>query len=163
MVVFFDIDGTVIDDETQIIPDSTAEAVKLLRQNGHLSVVNTGRPHGHIDPKVRALGFDGWICACGMEVILDGQYVFRDVPTAEDCRWVFREAHRCGMMIQAESDTQLIYYSAELKVPRTKTAYRSEFNDICFPFAHIIKKANAIILRNRIKNKIGPRRRHCLR
>lgn len=109
MVVFFDIDGTVVDDETQIIPRSTVEAIRLLRRNGHLSVVNTGRPYGHIDPRVRALDFGGWICACGMEVILEGQHVFRDLPTEEDCQWVFREAHRCGMMIQAESDTQLLY------------------------------------------------------
>ena len=44
MVVFFDIDGTVVDNDTQIIPDSTVEAIRLLRENGHLSVVNTGRP-----------------------------------------------------------------------------------------------------------------------
>ena len=33
MVVFFDIDGTIVDIETQIIPESTVEAIRLLRQN----------------------------------------------------------------------------------------------------------------------------------
>ena len=51
MVVFFDIDGTVVDNDTQIIPESTVEAVRLLRKNGHLPVVNTGRPYGHVDPR----------------------------------------------------------------------------------------------------------------
>lgn len=109
MVVFFDIDGTVVDNDTQIIPESTVEAIRLLRENGHLPVVNTGRPYGHIDPRIRDLDFGGWICACGMELILEGQHIYRDVPTAEDCQWVFREAHRCGMMIQAEGDTRLLY------------------------------------------------------
>ena len=42
MVVFFDIDGTVVDYETQIIPESAAEAIRLLKKNGHLPIVNTG-------------------------------------------------------------------------------------------------------------------------
>ena len=44
MVIFFDIDGTIVDDGTQIIPQSTIESVKKLRALGHIPVVNTGRP-----------------------------------------------------------------------------------------------------------------------
>lgn len=109
MVVFFDIDGTIVDDDTQIIPESTVEAIHLLRQKGYLPVVNTGRPYGHIDPRVRAMDFGGWICACGMEVILNGEFLHRDYPTREDCRWIAEEARRCGMLIQAESETDLYY------------------------------------------------------
>ena len=54
MVVFFDIDGTIVDNETQIIPDSTVEAIRLLKQNGHIPVVNTGRPYGQVDPRIGA-------------------------------------------------------------------------------------------------------------
>ncbi len=109
MVVFFDIDGTVVDNDTQIIPDSTVEAIRLLRENGHLPVVNTGRPYAHVDTRVRAMDFGGWICACGMEVILNGEYVHRECLTAEEAAWVADQAYRCGMLIQAESDTQLLY------------------------------------------------------
>lgn len=109
MVVFFDIDGTIVDDETQIIPASTVEAIHLLREHGHLPVINTGRPYGHIDPRVRAMDFRGWICACGMEVILDGESIFQDYPTVADCAWIAAEARRCGMLIQAESPTDLYY------------------------------------------------------
>ena len=63
MVVFFDIDGTIVDNETQIIPESTVEAIRLLRRNGHIPVVNTGRPFGQMDPRILELGFDGWVCA----------------------------------------------------------------------------------------------------
>ena len=80
MVVFFDIDGTIVDDATQIIPESAVEAIGALRRNGHLPVVNTGRPFGHIDPRVRAMDFGGWICGCGMEVILNGEFVYQDYP-----------------------------------------------------------------------------------
>ena len=109
MVVFFDIDGTIVDDATQIIPDSTVRAIGLLRQNGHIPVVNTGRPYGHIDPRVRQLDFSGWICACGMEVIYNGDYLRRDYPSAQLCARVAELSHRCGMLIQAESETELLY------------------------------------------------------
>ena len=109
MVVFFDIDGTVVDNDTQIIPESTVEALRLLRENGHISVVNTGRPYGHIDPRIRALAFDGWICACGMEVILNGQYLHRDYPSKEICHRIAEAAHRYGLLIQAESENELFY------------------------------------------------------
>lgn len=116
MVVFFDIDGTVVDNDTQIIPDSTVEAIRLLRENGHLSVVNTGRPYGHVDPRIKAMDFDGWICACGMEVILKGEYLYRQVLSHEESVYVVENATRCGMLIQAESATQLLY-------DHTKTYY----------------------------------------
>lgn len=109
MVVFFDIDGTVVDNDTQIIPESTVEAVRLLRENGHLSVVNTGRPYGHVDPRVRKMAFDGWICACGAEVILNGEFLHQDYPSRETCRRIAEAAHDCGLLIQAESATELFY------------------------------------------------------
>ena len=51
-IVFFDIDGTLIDDATQTLPESALEAVAALRRQGHLAILNTGRPYSHIDPRV---------------------------------------------------------------------------------------------------------------
>lgn len=120
MVVFFDIDGTVVDNETQIIPDSAVEAIRLLRQNGHMAVVNTGRPYGQVDPRIRALDFNGWICACGMEIVLDGEYIYRDYPSPEQCRYIADLAHACKMAIQTESEDTL-YYDREMPYNATAT------------------------------------------
>lgn len=80
MVVFFDIDGTIVDDGSQQIPQSAIRAVEKLRENGHIAIVNTGRPYSHIDPRVRSMAFRGWVCGCGMEVILDGAYLQKIRP-----------------------------------------------------------------------------------
>ena len=112
MVVFFDIDGTIVDDATQVIPESVPEAIRLLRENGHLPVINTGRPFGHIDPRVRAMDFGGWVCACGMQVILDNGYLYRDGPSPEWCRKVVELSRECGMLLLAEGETALYYDSA---------------------------------------------------
>lgn len=109
MVVFFDIDGTVVDNETQIIPESAAEAVRLLRKNGHLPIVNTGRPIGHVDSRVRKLDFSGWICSCGMELILDGEMIYSDYPSQEECRYILDLSHQCQMAIQTEGRDSLLY------------------------------------------------------
>lgn len=109
MVVFFDLDGTVIDYETQIIPESAVEAIRLLRKNGHIPVVNTGRPIGHVDPRIRELDFAGWICSCGMELSLDGNMIYQDYPSQEVCRQILALSHECRMAIQTEGTDCLLF------------------------------------------------------
>ena len=117
MVVFFDIDGTVVDNATQIIPDSAVEAIRLLKKNGHIAVVNTGRPYGQVDPRIRKLDFDGWVCACGMEVMLNGEFVYQDYPGKELCDYVIEQCEKHHMLIQAETATQLFYNAKRQYTP----------------------------------------------
>ena len=112
MVVFFDIDGTIVDDATQVIPESAAGAIRLLRRNGHLPVINTGRPFGHIDPRVRAMDFGGWVCGCGMQVIVDGSFLWQDRPAAGWSEKIAALARECGLLLLAEGETALYYDSA---------------------------------------------------
>lgn len=104
MVVFFDIDGTLVDYKTQIIPESTVRAVQKLKENGHIPVVNTGRPYTHVDPRVRAMDFSAYICACGMETVLNGQWLSRRKPDPEWCRYVRDSVRECNMYVTYEAD-----------------------------------------------------------
>ncbi len=83
MVIFFDIDGTLIDDTTQVIPQSTVDSIHALVAAGHIPVVNTGRPYSHVDPRVRAMPFAGWICAGGQEVLLQGKWLKKQTVPME--------------------------------------------------------------------------------
>ena len=66
--VFFDIDGTLWDFRS-VIPESTARAVKLLRENGHKAYICTGRTRGYITkPNLLSLGFDGIVSGLGTRV-----------------------------------------------------------------------------------------------
>lgn len=109
MVVFFDIDGTIIDNESQIIPESTLRAVEALGQRGHLAVVNTGRPYAHIDPRVRQIPFGGWVCGCGMEIRLNGQWLYRHAPEAQVCAKIRRAVLECGMQVLYEAQDGAVY------------------------------------------------------
>ena len=70
-LLFFDIDGTLIDDDHQI-PDSVIPALIKARENGCLLFLNTGRTLCNMDPRLREIPLDGRITGCGSRV------VFRD-------------------------------------------------------------------------------------
>ena len=82
MVIFFDIDGTIIDDKTHEIPPSTIRSVEKLVENGHIPIINTGRAYFQVDRRVIRMAFRGFACGCGMEVLLDGSWLVRAVPPA---------------------------------------------------------------------------------
>lgn len=69
-IVFFDIDGTLVDGPTHQIPQSAVEAIRKLRENGHLAFINTGRTLVSIEPRIREIGFDGLVCGCGTLFIM---------------------------------------------------------------------------------------------
>ena len=95
-VIFFDIDGTILANDFSVPPDAAA-AIRAARANGHLAVVNTGRPYTHIDPAVTDIGFDGYVCGCGSFVLLDGAVRFDRTPGPDVCREMVALSRRCGM------------------------------------------------------------------
>ncbi len=81
-IVFFDIDGTLIDGK-QNMPTSVAQSIEKLRQSGHIPILSTGRPLCTIPPFVTSLGFLGVIGACGTSVRLLGKTILEEtLPNA---------------------------------------------------------------------------------
>lgn len=76
-MVFFDIDGTIIDNDTHQIPESTKKAIKKMREKGHIAVVNTGRTWVSIDKELKEMGFDGYICGCGTYLWYQGEWLLK--------------------------------------------------------------------------------------
>ena len=124
MVLFFDIDGTIIDEKTLIIPDSTVKAIAALAAAGHKPIINTGRPYSHIDPRVREMAFAGWVCSCGMEVFVDGQWLQKRRLAPDVQAYVIETARACNMhpiyeavggflLDGAHSDTERIHFESK--------------------------------------------------
>ena len=84
-LVFFDIDGTLIDGPTHQIPQSAVEAIRKLRENGHLAFINTGRTLVSIEPRIREIGFDGLVCGCGTHIYYEGETLFSHSILHEKC------------------------------------------------------------------------------
>ena len=103
MVIFFDIDGTIVDDDSQILPDSAVRAVAELTAKGHTPIINTGRPYSHIDPRVREMAFAGWVCSGGMEVYVDGQWLQKYRMPADVRKIVIDAVRQCDMQVIYEA------------------------------------------------------------
>lgn len=69
-VIFFDVDGTLLDFAKGMPKplESTVEAIKKLKEKGHMVVVATGRPRPFLPKEILNLNFDGFITANGAVV-----------------------------------------------------------------------------------------------
>ena len=74
-VVFLDVDGTMVNDRGEI-PESTKEAVRRAKANGHKMVVCTGRSRFQIYDELLELGFSGIVGGAGVFVIADGKEIY---------------------------------------------------------------------------------------
>lgn len=101
-VVFFDIDGTMWDWDG-IIPDSTMEAIRKLKANGHTPIICTGRSKGHIrDEKLLSLEFEGMIAACGSHVEYNGEILYEDYLDKELVKKIVEVSKECNAPIVLE-------------------------------------------------------------
>lgn len=74
-IVFFDIDGTLLNKQN-VIPASTKRAVRRLKENGVIPVIATGRAPILIDEIQEELGIDNIIAMNGQLIIREGKVLF---------------------------------------------------------------------------------------
>ncbi len=75
--IFFDIDGTIVPEDKGPIPESCKEAIRLARENGHYTFINTGRTYPSLDQFIKDLQFDGYVCGCGTNIYFQEKELFK--------------------------------------------------------------------------------------
>ena len=75
-ILFFDIDGTLISETSGEIPESTKTALKKAQENGHITIINTGRTRALIEPRLQDMKFDGYICGCGTYIEIHNKVLY---------------------------------------------------------------------------------------
>ncbi len=111
--VFFDIDGTIWD-EHMWIPESTKKAIKVLRENGHLTFICSGRTRAFIQAKALLdLGFDGIIAGCGTYIEEQGKELFYKKIEEKEVKRVLSIFRSCHMPVVMEGKTNLYLDEAE--------------------------------------------------
>ena len=96
-LVFFDIDGTLWDWK-RVVPDSAREAVRRMRENGHLAFICSGRAKGNIRaPWLLDIGFDGMVAACGAYVELEGKILYNRLIEQAQVKKTVDVLNRCKM------------------------------------------------------------------
>lgn len=72
-IIFFDIDGTLVEEGKNYVYPSNITAIRQAQANGHLCFINTGRPVSSIADSLKEIGFDGMICGCGTYIEYQGK------------------------------------------------------------------------------------------
>ncbi len=80
MIIFFDIDGTLINAGEQLMSDSTKSAIRRARENGHICIINTGRTKKIVGPEItNQVEFDGYLLGCGTMAIYHEEVLMHQV------------------------------------------------------------------------------------
>lgn len=85
--IFVDFDGTIMDHESNSIPDSTKEAICLLQSNGHEVILCTGRSPSLFYGVEKILKIDSYIASNGRYVVYKGRVIYNkfiDKKVVED-------------------------------------------------------------------------------
>ncbi len=122
-ILFFDIDGTLTDDQTGCVPSSTVSAIQQARALGHLAFVNSGRPITTIPQAVIDIGFDGFVCGCGTYIDYLGKPLFNVCLNHEECQDIVTH------LIESRIDAILegshgIYICRKAKHPTVERIYQ---------------------------------------
>lgn len=86
-ILFFDIDGTLVDFSGKI-PESTIASLKKARENGHKAFICTGRSRNQLQEGLEAFAFDGYVAAAGAYVECEGKEIFHHHMPVEDVKKV---------------------------------------------------------------------------
>lgn len=98
MIVFFDLDGTLIsDDADYYIPQSAMDAISKARKNGHKMFVNTGRTIMNVEERLRDIGFDGYVCGGGTYIECEGKVILWHKLSKKLCDDIAKLLYQCNM------------------------------------------------------------------
>lgn len=75
--IFFDIDGTIYDEDKQV-PVSTRDAIAELKRRGHNVAIATGRAGYMFEDLREELGIDSYISLNGQYVVFEGEVIYRN-------------------------------------------------------------------------------------
>lgn len=79
--LFFDIDGTLLSEETGKVPASARKALEEAMARGHLCFINTGRTRCSLPLEIKAIPFSGYLCGCGTQILYGDEELYsRTIP-----------------------------------------------------------------------------------
>ena len=92
--LFFDIDGTLIDPKTGLVPRSAADAISEAQANGSLVFICSGRPYYEIQESF-GIKRDGAIFSSGGGFELNGKLVLKRVFKPDVAKFIIDKANEC--------------------------------------------------------------------
>jgi hypothetical protein len=75
--LFFDVDGTLLSEETHKIPESAIQAIAKARAAGNLVYINSGRTWSFLGEIRGMIEVDGYLCGCGTCVVEHDKVIYQ--------------------------------------------------------------------------------------
>ena len=102
-IVFFDIDGTLVNEE-KVIPADTVAAIQELKERGVEPVIATGRAPYFIKPLAEQLGIESFVCLNGGYVVYKGEPLYKKTieKSALEKLVALAARHNHGLVFEGE-------------------------------------------------------------
>lgn len=105
-VAFFDLDGTLLDEKSQITPEIT-NAIQALKANHILPMIATGRTVVEIEHIMKDSNIDSAIVMNGQFIQVEGKKVYSDEFSYEECLKMYEQVKSLGHEISFYNDQQI--------------------------------------------------------
>jgi len=134
-LIFFDVDGTLVTRKGNgyLIPESTTLALKLLRENGSLCFINSGRTRACMEDIILNMDVCGFVCGCGTYIRTgDNVLLSHTIPHSLGNK-VLKDLEQCNIEWLLEGQ-EFIYYSNrpyKTRLNRLKEEHLKTFPGIC--------------------------------
>lgn len=106
-IVFFDIDGTLVDYDKNI-PSSTRDAIKLMQEKGIIVALSTGRPPFLYEYIREELGIDTYISFTGQHVVYKGEVIYEQPIESTIISSLYKDAMKKKIPMMLMSDKEMI-------------------------------------------------------
>ncbi|MGO4942472.1 Cof-type HAD-IIB family hydrolase [Ruoffia tabacinasalis] len=92
-LVFFDLDGTLLNEKSVITPE-VEDVLIQLKAKGHLPIIATGRPYSQIKHILENTVIDSYILVNGQMIVLEKKTIYQSVFDKDEIREFNRLANR---------------------------------------------------------------------
>lgn len=105
-IIFFDIDGTLVDPATGNIPEKTCEALNRLHENGILLCIATGRPSASF-PDLKNLHFDAFCAFNGSLCYTETEILHSNPLSPKNVAQILKNAAEIGRPVSVAVRSRL--------------------------------------------------------
>lgn len=121
-IAFFDIDGTLVNEE-KVIPQDTIKAIQEIRQLGVEPVIATGRAPYFLGPLLEEVGIESYVCLNGALAVYQGEVIYRNPIAASTVEAFVSFAREQGHALCFEGESR--YATDQLDNQRVVSSIQS--------------------------------------
>jgi len=135
--IFFDVDGTLLDSESHIVPSSTIETLRLLKERGYKIAISTGR---NFEACQRAgvtsiIDWDGYVTSNGQQLYdADQQCIYHYVMDPAVVMQIEKIVVEDGLNIQFKGQPDFMRFEADENVRIAHEFFRIPFPTLVKPY-----------------------------